>query len=100
MYSKVVVHYSNMTKDVEMSHDDNILNSLIEKDLPINHSCGGNGSCGTCRILVLRGGNQLAQPEGIELEMILDRKFSMKERLSCQTHPIDGLEIKIPDLNE
>lgn len=100
MYSKVTVHYSNMTKDVEMNQSDNILNSLIKADLPINHSCGGNASCGTCRILVLKGGEQLAQPNELELEMILDRKFSMKERLSCQTHPVSGLEIKIPDFNE
>ena len=96
MYSKVAVHYENNIKVVEMSHEDNVLSSLIKNEIPISHSCGGNGTCGTCQITILKNAEGVLNPNELETEMIQDRKFSRNERLSCQILPVAGLEIRIP----
>ena len=62
-----------------------LLEIAIEAQLPIEHSCGGFGTCGTCRILIEAGGSELTERGELESEMATDRKFTENERLACQT---------------
>ena len=80
---------------------ENLLESLNEAKIPISQSCGGSGTCGTCRFF-LKGSN----PDGIsrteiEIEMAEARGFTCEERLACQIEiPLDVLqqfEIEIPE---
>lgn len=61
-----------------------ILEMAVENSVEIHHSCGGMGSCGTCRIrlAVIRG--SAPERSEIENEMAQDRRFEADERLSCQ----------------
>lgn len=74
-----------------------LLQVLIEKKVEINHSCGGHGTCGTCRIIVQSSPEKLPTPNEIEQEMIVERGFHSNERLSCQLYPTENLEIIIPE---
>lgn len=80
---------------VEFREGDTVLDALLRAELPINHSCGGNGSCGTCRVQVLRGLQELNSKNDIESEMAADRGFAPNERLACQIMPRESLEIEI-----
>ncbi len=64
-----------------------LLDIAVENSVEISHSCGGMGSCGTCRVYLewepLEGGPNA--PTEIEAEMRADRGFSACERLACQT---------------
>jgi len=91
----VRVHFQNEINDVKMSQKKSLLNSLLDNKISILHSCGGNGTCGTCRIIILNGNENLSKPEEIEQTMISDRQFKSNERLSCQISPVKDLEIKI-----
>lgn len=61
-----------------------LLDLLIADDQPINHTCGGNGTCGTCRVIIVSEGKALSERGEIELEMATDRGFMPTERLACQ----------------
>jgi ferredoxin, 2Fe-2S len=80
---------------VQASQKQSILQALLNIDFPIDHSCGGNGSCGTCRIEIIEGLENLSPPNEVEQEMIADRGFRKGERLSCQNLSKHGLKIKI-----
>ena len=77
-----------------------ILEVAIANEIPLNHSCGGMGSCTTCRVFITKGAEGLEKPADVELEHALMRGYKSNERLACQTLAIDGLEIKIPEPTE
>ena len=70
--------------EIKLSPDKSLLQVALDNDIPLNHSCGGYGTCGTCRVIV---DNHVDLPDRnpIEQEMATDRGFKDKERLACQT---------------
>lgn len=73
-----------------------VLEVAIVEQIPLHHTCGGFGTCGTCRIYVRKGLENLPERNEIEAEIAADRGFAPYERLACQTEPIDGLVVEIP----
>ncbi|WP_413576332.1 2Fe-2S iron-sulfur cluster-binding protein [Bdellovibrio sp. HCB290] len=76
--------------------DRSVLDVAVREGLPLNHTCGGFGTCGTCRVFVREGLEKLPPRNDVELEMSEDRGFANFERLACQTEPVDGLVCEIP----
>lgn len=79
-----------------VSQSATILEALLELKVEIDHSCGGNGSCGTCRVFVEAGLEKLDLRNEVEAEIAHDRGFSANERLSCQTQVKDQIAVRIP----
>jgi 2Fe-2S ferredoxin len=73
-----------------------LLQHLLNQKLEISHSCGGMGTCGTCRVIVLEGLEELGSRNEVEQEMASDRGFEAVERLACQNQWHAKLKIKIP----
>jgi 2Fe-2S ferredoxin len=72
-----------------------ILEVLLDNHIEIDHSCGGNGSCGTCRFFLKGESSAISEKNEIEMEMALDRNFKENERLACQTHVLQSCEIQL-----
>jgi ferredoxin len=70
-----------------------VLDIAVENSVEIAHSCGGMGSCGTCRIRLHADLGAIPPIEEVEAEMAMDRGFLSDERLSCQ------IEIPSGDVN-
>lgn len=83
-------------KVVLASHTQTILDALISQGIEIDHSCGGFGTCGTCRVVVVAGLDQLGPRNEVEQEIATDRSFKDEERLCCQNKVVEGLIIKKP----
>lgn len=82
---------------VEVSQRDaNLLESALRAGFELDHSCGGNGTCGTCRVIVESGLEFLPERNEIEKEMAEDRQFEVRERLSCQIKPGQNLVVRVP----
>jgi 2Fe-2S ferredoxin len=81
---------------VEASHDETLLEAGLREEVEIPHSCGGNGTCGTCRVWVVQGLELLPERNEVETEMAQDRQFDLHERLCCQNYPVPGLVVEIP----
>jgi 2Fe-2S ferredoxin len=82
---------------VQASQGETLLAAALAAKIDLSHSCGGNGTCGTCRVLVLQGRDRLPPRNEIEEEMAQDRGLDTAERLSCQTVVIQGLVVQIPE---
>lgn len=83
-------------KVILASHGQTILDALLENDIEIDHTCGGMGTCGTCRIFVQQGLEQFEARNEIEQDIAEDRQFTENERLSCQNLAKAGLVLKKP----
>lgn len=77
--------------------DETVLQLANRAGVHLNQTCGGYGTCGTCRVWVIEGLEKLEPRNEVEMEMALDRKFSSAERLCCQMQPHDGLVLQIPE---
>jgi len=91
---KFIVESSEV--NVKVLTGETLLELAIRSKLPIQHSCGGMGTCGTCRVIVREGLNKMPPPGVVEMEMISDRGFTEDERLACQNDAQGGLTIEIP----
>ena len=83
--------------NVEVSHKvSTVLEAALSAGIEIDHTCGGNGTCGTCRIWVESGLEKIGERNEIEQEIADDRNFAPEERLACQTPALSGLVIRRP----
>lgn len=96
MDKRIHLIFSDDGKYVEPSHGESILSALLRHKVEISHSCGGMGTCGTCRIIVENSVETISERNELEQEMANERGFSPAERLACQTHVFADLKIKIP----
>ncbi len=80
------VGFSGRTTVLELAH---------LHEIEISSSCGGMGSCGTCRVHV--DADLLPPRNEIENEMAADRGFAPAERLACQTLARNGMKIIVGD---
>lgn len=68
----------------------------LNNDIEIGHSCGGMGSCTTCRVYVEKSVEALPPRNELELDIAGMREFADNERLSCQLPPLVGLVVRVP----
>jgi len=83
-------------KTVTFKGNKNLLELLNEHKISINQSCGGFGSCTTCRVIVRSNLKDLQGRNEIEQERASERRFCANERLACQLDIQQALEIIIP----
>lgn len=71
----------------------NLMNSLLEADIPVASSCHGDGVCAKCKIMILEGAENLS-PEN-DVEKFLKEKFKLpaSTRISCQTQVLGDITI-------
>jgi ferredoxin len=84
-------------KTCRIQAETSVLEVALKNKVEISHSCGGMGSCTTCRVLVQSDLTQLPERNELEQEIAEARGFSAEERLSCQLPPLAGLVVKVPD---
>ncbi|MCX7977786.1 MAG: (2Fe-2S)-binding protein [Bdellovibrionaceae bacterium] len=82
---------------VEIQRGETILDAAVRRGIPLSHSCGGFGTCGTCRVLVVEGLELLGERSELESEMAADRGFVPNERLACQVSPGSDLVVRVPE---
>ncbi len=94
---KIIVHDQNSKLIDSFSCDASktILENLLDKNISIDHSCEGMGTCGTCRIQILQSTPELPVANEVEMEMATDRGWNSTQRLACQNHPTAELSIRI-----
>jgi 2Fe-2S ferredoxin len=82
---------------IQFTDQTNVLDLLNATKISIEQSCGGSGTCTTCRIFVMKNLEALSPRTDIEQERALERRFSDNERLACQCQIKGSAEIRIPD---
>lgn len=62
-----------------------ILEILNAKKVSINQSCGAFGTCGTCRIEILEGHEDVKEKSDYEIQQAHELQLLPQQRLACQT---------------
>ncbi|MCC6964885.1 MAG: (2Fe-2S)-binding protein [Nitrospira sp.] len=64
----------------------------------LNHDCGGNASCTTCRVEVQMGGENLSEIDFDEQDL-LDREALSEpwHRLGCQAKVLGDVVVRVPE---
>ncbi len=73
-----------------------LLECLLEASLEIDHSCGGNGTCGTCQVITHPPDEAFSARSEVEKEIALDRGLETHQRLACQMYLLKSAKITIP----
>ena len=80
--------------DVPFSPEANILNTLLDAGVPIDHLCGGRGRCSTCRVFLVDGLSNVSERTEAEDVMATKLDFPPQVRLACQTTLGDSVRLR------
>jgi 2Fe-2S ferredoxin len=83
-------------KTCVIKNEESVLEVALRNDIDLPHSCGGMGSCTTCRVLVVNSPTELPERNELEQDIADMRGFRPEERLSCQLAPVAGLVVRVP----
>ena len=64
--------------------------------IEIDHFCGGQCSCGTCRVIVIDGRDRLSKMTGMEQMVLGAKHVSSGCRLACQARTEGPVTIQVP----
>jgi adenylate cyclase len=72
----------------------NLLSTLIDAGVPIDHLCGGRGRCSTCRVFLFEGLSNVSERTTPEQKMAEKLDFPERVRLACQTTLSDSVRLR------
>jgi len=85
------VTFADAGKAADFPAGKTLLSCTMEMDVRVSHVCGGDGACGTCRIEVLEGWDNLTPPTPDETYKELEAPY----RLSCQCKLLGDVVLKV-----
>jgi uncharacterized 2Fe-2S/4Fe-4S cluster protein (DUF4445 family) len=88
---KLKVHFSPDNIDVTVAEGTSLLEAALSAGVHINAACGGNGVCGTCRVLIRRG-----EVESTPSDKLSTQEYEQGYRLACQSRVLSDLLVDIP----
>ena len=85
-------------KQGEVPKNISLLEAAEELGFALNHDCGGNASCTTCRVDVVMGGENLSEIDFDEQDL-LDREALTEpyHRLGCQARVLGDVMVQVPE---
>ncbi len=87
---QVTFQPNNLTIDV-YKEGENLLRVAIAAGVHINASCGGNGACGKCRVIIEQG-----RVEAEPTAKLSEEEWEKGYRLACTCRVVDDLVVTIP----
>lgn len=78
---KVTFHDGDQVTEVEAENGQTILQIALDNGIPMEHACGGNGFCTTCKCNIKSGMENLNERNDKEENMGV---MEDPERLGCQ----------------
>ncbi len=84
----------NDEKTVQTAVGGKLLGALADARLFLASACGGQGTCGQCRVTAFEGGGVILPTE---LSFITKREAVEGDRLACQVAVKQDMKIRIPD---
>jgi uncharacterized 2Fe-2S/4Fe-4S cluster protein (DUF4445 family) len=78
-------------REIEVADGESLIRAAMESGVHINASCGGEGVCGKCRVLIEEG-----EIEGGISEYLSDEDQEKGYRLACRSQVKSDLVVRIP----
>ncbi|MCK5675052.1 MAG: 2Fe-2S iron-sulfur cluster binding domain-containing protein, partial [Spirochaetales bacterium] len=97
--SIVKVSHGDTISSIEVEDGISLLEAVSKiKDMHIDASCGGKGTCGKCKVKVIKG--NLSRPLEKENKYLCDKDLEDGYRLSCMVPVTGNIEVFISSINE
>lgn len=88
---KKTIRFLPYNIEVDVEEGENLLRAAMEAGVHINASCGGEGVCGKCRV-ILEQGELDSQRGAVQSE----EDWQLGYRLACQSHVVSDIVVRIP----
>ena len=88
---KVKIHFDPENVDIVVGKGENLLQAAIAAGVHIYASCGGAGTCGTCKVLIEEG-----QVETTRTERVSEEEYQQGIRQACQSRVLTDLIVYVP----
>lgn len=85
------VHFEPGNVDITVEPGANLLEAAIQAGVPIYASCGGAGTCGTCKVVIEKG-----EVAATRTAKVSDDEYSQGVRQACQSRVITDLSVYLP----
>lgn len=82
-----------LNKVIDLDPEKSLMANLLEHQIQVASSCGGDGICGKCRMKVFTPG-EIPSPSGLEKNTLEKNGAEAGERLSCQLHLNDNAMVE------
>lgn len=76
---------------VDVQENQTVLEASLANGLHIQHTCNGQGTCGTCKVRILGDENQPITTS--ESQLLSEHDIKMGYRLACQVQCDDNMEV-------
>ncbi|MDD3582110.1 MAG: 2Fe-2S iron-sulfur cluster-binding protein, partial [Desulfobacca sp.] len=91
MSVKKKVSFQPYNVTIKVDEGENLLRAAMEAGVHINASCGGEGVCGKCKVLLEQG--ELDSQRGVTQS---DEDWRLGYRLACQSRVLSDVVVRIP----
>jgi uncharacterized 2Fe-2S/4Fe-4S cluster protein (DUF4445 family) len=88
---KLKVHFEPDNIDIFVAPGENLLDVARAAGARIYASCGGQGTCGTCKMVIEKG-----EVETTRTRRVSDEEFAKGVRQACQSQVLTDLSVYIP----
>jgi len=88
---KVKIHFDPDNVDIVVGKGENLLQAAIAAGVQIYASCGGAGTCGTCKVLIEEG-----QVETTRTKKVSEEEYKQGVRQACQSRVLTDLIVYVP----
>ena len=88
------VDFEPVGKRVEVPPGTSLLEAARQAGLELASACGGEGSCGQCRVTIITGA--VTPPVDSEAFILTDLEIYQGNRLACCTHVESDVKVNIP----
>ena len=85
------VHFNPDNVEIVVDQGENLLQAAIAAGVRIYASCGGAGTCGTCKVQIEKGDVATTRTDKIS-----DEEFSKGIRQACQSRVLSDLSVYVP----
>jgi len=89
--NKVKVHFNPDNVDIVVEKGENLLKAAIAAGVYVHASCGGNGVCGTCKVVIEKGDVETTKTDKLSQE-----EYEQGVRQACQSRIVSDLTVYIP----
>jgi 2Fe-2S ferredoxin len=94
------VTFLPINKTVEVPEGWTVLEAATNRDIDLDHACGGVCACSTCHVIVKEGFESLPAASDKEEDMLDNAPcLTPRSRLGCQVDVHRDLVVEIPPMN-
>ncbi len=94
MMSRCKIYHSGEQYEISFTEAGSLLELVRGAGLPVSAPCGGNGTCGKCRVTAIGALSPLTQEE---FDKLTKKEIAENIRLACCAKPMGDVEIRLFD---